>query len=71
MYFRLFLFVTILKENQSSIMYLTLFLKSPDSLELFDDRGEGVGDDSDHDEEGEEEDENSGHDQLDIRTCHT
>ena len=38
-------------------MLTLLFLQPPDSLELLDNRGEGVGDDRDHDEEGEQEDE--------------
>ena len=43
-----------------------LLLEPLHSLQLLDDGGEGVGDDSDHDEEGEEEDEDGGHDQLDV-----
>ena len=57
------------KENQ--IVLLTSLLKGPDSLELLDDGGEGVGDDSDHDEQGEEEDEDRGHDELDVGAGHS
>ena len=62
-----------LSSNFLTKMFLTLsllLLQSPDCLELLDDGGEGVGDDSDHDEEGEEEDEDRGHDQLDVRARH-
>ena len=47
-------------------MLTLLFLQLPDILQLFDYRGEGVGDDRDHDEEGEEEDEQGWQDLLDI-----
>ena len=43
-----------------------MFLQSPETLQLLDDRGESIGNDRDHDEEGEEQDEHGGHDQLDI-----
>ena len=49
----------------------TQLLQCPDSLQLLDYGGEGVGDDGDHDEEGEEKDEDGGHDELDIRAGDT
>ena len=48
-----------------------MFFKSPHALQLLDDRGEGVWDDSDHDQQGEEEDADCGHDELDIQACDT
>ena len=45
-----------------------LLLQQSDGLELFDDVGEGVGDDGDHDKEREDEDEHGGHDGLYILT---
>ena len=53
------------------ITYLTLLLHCPDTLQLLDDSGEGVGDDGDHDKEGEEEDADGGHDELDIHAGDT
>ena len=43
-----------------------LFLQHPDNLQLLDYRGEGIGDDRDHDEEGEEEDDQGWQDLFDI-----
>ena len=48
------------------IEMLTCCFQSSDSSQLLDDRGEGVGDDSEHDKDGEEEYEEGGHDELDI-----
>ena len=42
-------------------MNYTCGLQRPDSLELLDDRGEGVGDHRDHDEDCEQQDEDCGH----------
>jgi hypothetical protein len=47
-------------------MLTLLFLQLPDILQLFDDRGEGVGDDRDHDKEGEQEDQHCWQDVLDV-----
>ena len=52
----------ILKE----VSILTVFFQSPQTFELLDDGGEGVGDDSGHDEYGEDQYQNSGHDELYI-----
>ena len=43
-----------------------LLLHPPDILKLLDYRGEGVGDDSDHDEDGEQEDQNCRYDVLEV-----
>ena len=43
-----------------------MLLQKFDCLELFNDVGEGVGNDCDHDEESEDQDEDGGHDRLDI-----
>ena len=53
------------------ITHLTLLLHCPDTLQLLDDSGEGVGDDGDHDKDSEEEDADSGHDQLDVHASDT
>ena len=51
---------------RSSWSQLTCSLQSSDSLHLLEDRGEGVGDDGDHDHDGEHQDDHSRHDQLHI-----
>ena len=48
------------------IELLTSCLQSSDCSQLLDDRGECIGDDSDHDKDGEEQYEEGGHDELDI-----
>ena len=45
---------------------LTRCLKSMDCLQLLDNRGKCIGDDSDHDKDGKEQYEKGGHDELDI-----
>ena len=45
---------------------ITCCFQSSDCSQLLDDRGEGIGDDSEHDKDGEEEYEEGGHDELDI-----
>ena len=52
--------------NNVLCTWTLLFLQLPDILQLFDYRGEGVGDDCDHDEEGEQEDEHCRQDVLDV-----
>ena len=48
------------------IELLTSCLQSSDCSQLLDDRGECIGDDSDHDKDGEEQYEEGGRDELDI-----
>ena len=48
-----------------------MLLQCPDSLQLLDDSGEGVGDDCDHDEEGEEEYDDGRHNCFDILASNT
>ena len=52
--------------NQPYYPLTFLVLQHVDCLQLLYDRGEGIGDDCDHDEEGEEEDEDGGHDEHDV-----
>ena len=57
--------------NCPCLSLTSFFFKSPDCLKLLDDRGECIGNHSDHDEEGEEEDEHGWHDELNISTGDT